>query len=97
MEAYMTRSAQSRPDSEVTANIWHQRLGHIHKDIVKKLPEAITRVKLTKDSTLINYEICRISKATQKISHHPVPQVKKPYECIHLDLIQMTRAYNRDR
>ena len=97
MEAYMTRLAQPRPDSEATADIWHYRLGHIHKNIVKKLPEAVTGVKFTKDSTFINCEICRISKAIQQISHRPAPRAEKPYECIYLDLIQMTEAYNGDR
>ena len=38
-----------------------------------------------------------MSKATQQISWHPAQQVKKPLEWVHLDLIQMTEAYNRDK
>ena len=64
MEAYMTQLAQPQLDSEATADIWHWRLGHIHKDVVEKLSEAVTRVKLTKNSTFINCEICQISKTT---------------------------------
>ena len=89
-------SAQPKQE-EASPDIWHQRLGHIQPTAVTHLPVSTNGAKLAKGPMTIECEVCSVSKAHEIVSRRPNPRAMKPYECIHIDLIQMTEAYNSDR
>jgi GAG-pre-integrase domain len=94
--AFIARTAQPRPDSIATADIWHRRLGHAGLEALEHLSTAVTGARL-KGPMTIDYEACSLSKAHKQISRRPASRVKKPFEKVHFDLIQMTEGFNGDK
>jgi hypothetical protein len=94
--AFVARSAQPRPDSIATADVWHRRLGHAGPEALAHLSTAVTGAKL-KGPLTIDCEACSLSKAHKQISRRPAPRAEKPFEKVHFDLIQMTEGFNGDR
>jgi hypothetical protein len=92
---FSARSAQPRPDSEATADQWHQRLGHAGPDVIDHL-SAVAGAKL-KGPSIIECEDCSLSKAHKLISRRTTPQASIPFEKIHFDLIQMSEGFNGDK
>jgi hypothetical protein len=84
--AFIARTAQSRPDSIATADIWHRRLGHAGPEALEHLSTAVTGAKL-KGPMTIDCETCSLSKAHKQISRRPAPRAKEPFEKIYFDLI----------
>ena len=93
---FSSRSAQPKQE-EASPNIWHQWLGHIQPTTITHLPVLANGAKLVKGPATIECEVCSVSKAHEIVSRRPNPRAVKPYERIHIDLIQMTEAYNGDR
>ena len=94
---FTAQSALPRPDKEGSTDLWHRRLGHIGPAAVEHLPEAVIGVKLLRGPKTIECEVCSLSKAHQQISRRPTERVLKPYQKVHLDLIEFNRGYNEDR
>jgi hypothetical protein len=94
--AFVACTAESRPDSKATADIWHQRLGHAGPEALTHLSTAVTGATL-KGPMTINCEACSLSKAHKQISRRSAPQAKEPFERVHFDLIHMTEGFNSDR
>src|SRR2546428_1883162 len=96
--AFPIWSTDPHPDSEVSMDLWHQHLGHLHKEAIEQLPMAVEGAKITKNSTFSSpCEVCRTANATQKISRQKSQRASRPYNRVHLDLIQMAERYNGDR
>ena len=94
--AFVVRSAQPRKDEEVSAEIWHRRLGHIQPAAIAKLPTAVLGVTppTSNGPSTIQCETCSVSKAKEVISRRPSPRATKPFERVHFDLIQMVEGYD---
>jgi hypothetical protein len=70
-------------------------MGHLNQNAIRKLQEKTQGVLVTnQDSYDINCEVCRLTHATKNISRRSTPRSKIPYEKVHLDLIQMSEAYD---
>jgi hypothetical protein len=95
--SFAARSAQSRPNSSATANQWHQRLGHVGPDVLEHLSAPVTGARLTDGPSTIQCEACSTSKMHKIISRRATPRATTPFERVHLDLIQMTEGFNRDK
>jgi len=78
---------------EDTVTIWHRWLAHASPEALLHLSTAVTRVKL-KGLLTINCESYAVSKLYRIISRHPHHRSMTPYECIHLDIIHIMKAYN---
>ena len=78
---------------EDTVTIWHWQLAHVGPEALLHLPTAVTGAKLRGPST-IDCESCAVSKLHRIISRRPRHRSTTPYECIHLDIIYMMKAYN---
>ena len=105
-EAYDTAMATTRNSSKVqrvaTASIdkWHDRLGHVSKDILLHLEESSIGVKLS--STKFNREgelcsPCIKANIRQQISRVPAYKGAYPFEKIHFDLVYLHKAFNADQ
>jgi hypothetical protein len=78
-----------------TAKEWHNRMGHLNQNAIRKLQEKTQGVVVTDMSSYdTNCEVCRLTHATKSISRRSTPRSKIPYEKVHLDLIQMPEAYD---
>jgi hypothetical protein len=94
---FTARSTRPRPDSEGTADQWHQRLGHTGPNALEHLPTSVTGTKLTDGPSTVQCETCSTSKAHKLISRRPAPRATPLFERVHLDLIQMTEGFNGDK
>ena len=74
--------------------LWHQRLGHPNKEVLKHLETATTGISIDLNSTYGSCDTCNKSKAKCQISRRPIHIGDKPFETLHWDLIHMTKAYN---
>ena len=95
--AFPIRSALARRPSEATANIWHQRMGHLHHEALSHLSTSTEGVKITPCSTLLTCQTCHLSKAKQIVSRRQVSRMTTPFARVHFDLIQITPAFNGPR
>jgi len=59
--AFPADSHAPKPDSHGTIERWHQRMGHLHEEAVKKLPQAVYGVILDQSKPLGICEVCRTS------------------------------------
>ena len=92
---FPTDSAMPRSIARATTDIWHLRIGHLHNEALQKLPEVTDGVELSCTS-LSHCKTCHTAKAHQIISRCPQERVTTPLTYLHLDLIQLQPAYNRD-
>ena len=95
--AFAARSAQPRTASEASPQVWHERLGHPQPDAIEHLSTAVAGTKLSKGPSTIECEVCSLSKAHRRISRRPAAHSTKPFERVHLDLVQMTYGFNHRR
>lgn len=91
--------------AEASADIWHQRLGHVAPRIVQKAANMIDGIKIKgglskpTESELASTEtsiceVCKLSHAPRQISRRPVGQTFRQYGRIHFDLVQFSPGYN---
>ncbi|EFZ03308.2 Integrase, catalytic core [Metarhizium robertsii ARSEF 23] len=80
-------------------DIWHARLGHIRKETLKHIPQAVHGVALGTRNFERESELCpecQLGQARQQISRVPTWRGTYPFEKIHLDLIDLDEAFNAD-
>jgi len=94
-------AAKSRTPQVAIASmdIWHARLGHIRKETLEQVPQAVEGVALGTRNFERKSELCpecQLGQAHQQISRIPTWRGTYPFEKIHLDLIDMEEAFNAD-
>jgi hypothetical protein len=94
--AFPADSRIPRPPLHGSIERWHQRMGHLYEEAIKKLPLAVNGVVLDQSEPLGVCEVCRISYAPQLISRRTPERATRPFKKVHFDLIQLKEAYNRD-
>jgi GAG-pre-integrase domain len=88
--------------SKGSVDLWHRRLAHLGKDMVKKLPDHCDGVRLdptpSDDTNEVKSpcETCKLTVAPRQISRRPLPCSSILFEKVHFDLISFTEAYNGD-
>lgn len=95
----MTRKSRTPQIAVASMDIWHARLGHIRKEALEQVPQAVEGVALgTRDfqRTSDLCPECQLAQAHQQISRAPTWRGSYPFEKIHLDLIHMQEAFNND-
>ena len=85
--------------STASVDVWHARLGHIRKEAIQHIPEAVHGAKLSsknfeRDSDLC--ETCELAQPYQQISRISTWRGSYPFEKVHMDLIDMEKAFNAD-
>lgn len=95
--AFATPSTAPRADKVGTEELWLRRLGHPGPTVLEHLSESVTGIKLNKGPTTVNCEECAVSKAHAVISRRPNLPTTRPYQRVHLDLVQLAPAFNGDR
>ncbi|KAG4253841.1 hypothetical protein FPRO03_14238 [Fusarium proliferatum] len=78
---------------------WHARLGHIRKEALEHMPQAVEGVALGTRNFERKSELCpecQLGQAYQQISRITPWRGTYPFEKIHLDLIDMEEAFNAD-
>lgn len=90
-----------RQISQCTADVAHQRMGHIDSEAITHLQEATKGVKVMRhtfdDQHIKECEVCRISKAKRQISRVPQERATKAWEKVHFDIIHLSNAYNSSK
>ena len=91
-------SSLPRPHRALSAQHWHNIMGHASQEAIRRLPSACTGVQITQDNAGVVCESCRLAKATAIVSRRPgqEEQADRPFARVSYDLIQMTEAYNSD-
>jgi hypothetical protein len=94
-------ATKSRTPQVATASMdtWHARLGHIRKEALEHMPQAVEGVALGTRNFERKSELCpecQLGQAYQQISRIPPWRGSYPFEKIHLDLIDMEEAFNTD-
>ncbi|KAI8406119.1 hypothetical protein FOFC_13588 [Fusarium oxysporum] len=94
-------ATKSRTPQVATASMdtWHARLGHIRKEALEHMPQAVEGVALRTRNFERKSELCpecQLGQAYQQISRIPPWRGSYPFEKIHLDLIDMEEAFNPD-
>ncbi|PCD22316.1 hypothetical protein AU210_016105 [Fusarium oxysporum f. sp. radicis-cucumerinum] len=94
-------ATKSRTPQVATASMdtWHARLGHIRKEALEHMPQAVEGVALGTRNFERKSELCpecQLGQAYQQISRIPPWRGSYPFEKIHLDLIDMEEAFNAD-
>ena len=77
-------------------DIWHLHIGHLHHDALEKLPLSAKGMQFS-CTNMSHCKTCSLAKAHQIISHRPADCTMEPLVYVHLDLIQVTPAYNNHR
>jgi hypothetical protein len=95
--SFTARSAQFRLNSSATTNQWHQRLGHVGPDVLEHLSAPVTRARLTDGPSIIQCEAYSTGKMHKMVSKRATPRTTTPFKRVHLDLIQMTEGFNKDK
>jgi hypothetical protein len=78
---------------------WHARLGHIRKEALEHVPQAVEGVALSTHNFERTTDLCpecQLGQAHQQISRIPTWRGSYPFEKIHFDLIHMEEAFNTD-
>jgi hypothetical protein len=78
---------------------WHARLGHVRKEALEHMPQAVEGVALGTCDFERKSELCpecQLGQAHQQISRTLPWRGTYPFEKIHLDLIDMEEAFNAD-
>lgn len=71
----------------VTANRWHQRLGHAGNSIISKTSKAVIGLEGFDSGHLSTCETCKLSKAQRKVSREPRPTPLEPLDEVHVDTV----------
>ena len=91
--AFISCSAASRPPAAALLDTWHLCIGHLHCDALEKLSLLAKGVQFS-HTNMSHCKICSLAKAHQIVSHHPADHTTELLVYVHLDLIQVTPAYN---
>ena len=91
--AFISCSAAPQPPAAAPLDTWHLRIGHLHCDTLEKLSLSAKGVQFSR-TNMSHCETCSLAKAHQIVSCHPADHATKPLVYVHLDLIQVTPAYN---
>ena len=94
--AFPADSRAPRSPLKGTIERWHQRMGHLHEEAIKKLPQSVNGVVLDQSKSIGTCEVCRTSQAPQKISRRTPERATRPFQKVHFDLIQLNEGYNHD-
>ena len=68
-----------------SAQMWHQRLGHVGLEILKKTAQCSTGLEGIDLSDLSTCETCHLSKAQRFVSREPRPTPGEPLDEIFVD------------
>lgn len=72
---------------------WHVRMGHIGLEPLKRLVSASEGIRVVIGGPDISTcETCKFIRADQQISRVPMPRGTRPFEKIHLDLINLNEG-----
>lgn len=78
-----------------SAQRWHQRLGHIGQEILKKTAVGSIGLEEMDVSDLGTCEICHLSKAQRIVSREPRPIPREPLDEVFIDTVgKLTQALN---
>src|SRR5207237_7384314 len=81
----MTLPVQANSAILPSIDLWHQRLGHLsHQTLRKLLPPSAYGGDPA--STSVSCDICIKSKHQRKVERKPAPQATRPFELVHSDL-----------
>jgi len=85
-----SRNSARQYVSKASLDIWHDRMGHIRKEALLHLPEAVDGVELTSKhferlSELC--EVCSLGHMTQVINRKPVKPPPYAFHTVHFDVI----------
>jgi hypothetical protein len=96
--AVSKRTSKQKSILKSSDDFWHRRLGHASPEIVKHLEEATIGAKVisTQRQEGEKCEECLLSTSNRQISRVPRERGKRPFENLHLDLIQNNMGYNGD-
>jgi hypothetical protein len=95
----MAKKSRTPQIAVASMDVWHARLGHIRKEVLEQVPQAVKGVALgTRDFERFSdlCPECQLGQAHRQISRIPTWRGTYPFEKIHLDLIQMEEAFNLD-
>jgi len=99
-KAFATIRRSRTPKTAVASmDTWHARLGHIRKEALEHMPQAVEGAALSTRNFLRTSDLCpecQLGQAHQRPSKLPTWKGSYPFEKIHLDLIHMEEAFNLD-
>ena len=84
-------------ESEATAFIWHQRLGHPGDELLQHLHGASRGARIIDiDQSTIRpgCEDCKMASAPKQISRRPMTRGERPWQIIHFDIIFMNTSWD---
>ena len=94
--AFISQSAAPQLPAAAPLDTWHLHIGYLHCDTLEKLPLLAKGVQFSR-TNISHCKTCSLAKAHQIISHHPADCATELLVYVHLDLIQVTPAYNNHR
>ena len=71
---------------ELFIKLWHQRLGHLGFENVKRLQDHFIGIRLDKTNILTICKSCLAKKQHRTPSHEPSQKAKECFELIHLNV-----------
>jgi len=99
-QAFATAKISRAPQTAAASmDVWHARLGHIHKEALQHVPKSTKGVILNTHDFQRNTNICpacELAQAHQQVSRVPTWRGTYPFEKVHMDLIDMDEAFNAD-
>lgn len=83
------------PKSVASLQTWHERLGHMSYEAIRRLPETTEGIRISViDDTPEVCEACALSKITRQPSRASIRHAIAPFQTLHMDVVIMTEAYN---
>jgi hypothetical protein len=97
-KVWSTRISRERSILKSTDDFWHRRFGHIGADVIKHLEKSTEGGKVisTNRQEGEKCEECLLTTSNRQISRVSRERGKRPFENLHLDLIQNNMGYNYD-
>jgi len=95
----MAKKSRTPQIATASMDVWHARLGHIGKNALKHVPQAVEGVALGTQDFQRTSDLCpecQLAQAHQQVSRIPTWRGSYPFEKVHLDLIHMEEAFNLD-
>ncbi|KAJ3454754.1 hypothetical protein MRS44_013354 [Fusarium solani] len=91
-------TTQPRPTDTVTAQLWHERLGHANAEALNKMVTACKGGALKSPDQgprVVECEACATSKVRRQISRRSADhRATRPWQRVHIDFFTLDRAYN---
>lgn len=84
---HISAPAYARVDRTTSADLWHERLGHVKDPILKKTAANSIGLEGVDFSELSNCQTCHLSKAQRYVSREPRPTPNEPLDEIHVDMV----------